>query len=157
MVVAMWAVFVGILELVCILSEALLALFASEDHLVALEEFMVFALLVALGAVEPLAAYGHNQPSSCHVFVPSWRSSPLVFQLSLPVSCAFSWRKCGVRWGVVVFMVHVQQAERMATCALRTCLLGAVSMPRASVAIKRLYIPHISLVECSAEERRGSQ
>lgn len=59
----MWAVFVGILELVRILPEALLALFAGEDHLVALEEFMVFALLVALGAVEPFTACGHNQPS----------------------------------------------------------------------------------------------
>lgn len=81
----MWAVFVGILELVRILPEALLALFAGEDHLVALEEFMVFALLVTLGAVEPFTACGHNQPSSAHVFVQYQRISPLFPQLSLSV------------------------------------------------------------------------
>ena len=55
-VVAMWAVLVGILKLTRILSEALLALLARENHLEALQQLVVLLLLVALGAIEPFLA-----------------------------------------------------------------------------------------------------
>lgn len=131
----MWAVFVGILELVCILSEALLALLASEYHLVALEEFMVFAFLMALGAVEPLATCRQNQPSSSQVFVSFQRSAPLFLQISLSVCFRVLMAQMWGVVGAVEIVVHVQQAERMATCALRTCLLVAVSTREYPVAM----------------------
>ena len=49
---------VPVLELARVLAEGLLALLAHEDHLEALEQGVVFFLLVALGAVEPLLAAG---------------------------------------------------------------------------------------------------
>lgn len=58
MVVAVRAVFVALLELLGVLAEALLALFAGEDHLGTLLEIVVLGLGMALGAVKPLLAAG---------------------------------------------------------------------------------------------------
>jgi len=55
-VIAVRAVLVAFLELLGIFAEALLALLAGEDHLEALEEGVLLLLLMALDAVEPLAA-----------------------------------------------------------------------------------------------------
>ena len=51
------AVFVALVEFLRdVLAEDLLALFTGKDNLGALHDFMIFALQVALGAVEPLFA-----------------------------------------------------------------------------------------------------
>ena len=55
-IIAMRAVFIGVLELVGVLAEALLAFLAGEGPLVGLKERMVFGLAMAVGAVEPFAA-----------------------------------------------------------------------------------------------------
>lgn len=57
-VVAVRAVFVALLELLGVLAEALLALFAGKSHFGALHEVVLLRLGMALGAVEPLAAAG---------------------------------------------------------------------------------------------------
>ena len=57
-VVAVGAIFVALLKLLCLLAEALLALFAGKDHLGRLLQRVVGRLLVALGAVKPLLAAG---------------------------------------------------------------------------------------------------
>ena len=49
---------VPVLELARVLAEGFLALLADKDHLEALQEGVVFFLLVACGAVEPLLAAG---------------------------------------------------------------------------------------------------
>jgi hypothetical protein len=87
-VVAVRAILVGIFKLFGIFSEALLALFAREDHLVALEEFMVFALLVTFCAVEPFATCKHNQRCSYYAFDAISAHSSLIPQLFLS-TCAF--------------------------------------------------------------------
>lgn len=55
-VVAVRAVLVGLLELLRVLAEALLALLAREGHLEGLPELVRLLLVVAVGAVEPLLA-----------------------------------------------------------------------------------------------------
>jgi hypothetical protein len=55
-IIAVRAVLVGLLELLRVFPEALLALLAGEGHLEGLQELMRFLLVVALGAVEPLLA-----------------------------------------------------------------------------------------------------
>lgn len=57
MVVAMRAVLVRLIELLCIFSEDFLALLAREDHLEALEESVVFGFGVTFCAVKPFLAY----------------------------------------------------------------------------------------------------
>lgn len=57
-VVAVGAVLVGLLELLDLLAEALAALLAGEHHLEGGLERVRLALVVALGAVEPLPAAG---------------------------------------------------------------------------------------------------
>ena len=55
-VIAVRAVLIAVLELRSILSEALLALFASEYHLESLKKVVGLLLVVALRAIEPFAA-----------------------------------------------------------------------------------------------------
>lgn len=56
-VVAVWAVLVGLLELGRVLAEALLAFLAGEGHVDRLAERVVLLLQVAVGAVKPFPAY----------------------------------------------------------------------------------------------------
>jgi hypothetical protein len=56
-IVAVGTVLVALLKLLGVLAEGLLALLAGKGHLEALEERMVRDFFVALGAVEPLAAW----------------------------------------------------------------------------------------------------
>jgi hypothetical protein len=56
MVIAVRTVFVGVFKLASVFPEALLAFLTGEDHLELLQQLMVFALVVAFGAVEPLLA-----------------------------------------------------------------------------------------------------
>lgn len=58
MVIAVRAVFVALIELLGVLSEALLALLASKNHLQRLQKGMAFLLLMAVCTVKPLPAYG---------------------------------------------------------------------------------------------------
>jgi len=60
-VIAVGAILVGLLELLGVLAEALLALFAGEDELELLAERVGFILGVAFGAVEPFAAWRGNE------------------------------------------------------------------------------------------------
>lgn len=55
-----------VFELACVLAESLLALLADKGHLVALSQLMVGGLMVALGAVEPLAAWVGNVSTHTH-------------------------------------------------------------------------------------------
>ena len=57
-VVAVWAVFVALLESLHILAEALFAFFAGEDHFCGAFEVVIGLFRVAFGAVEPLSAAG---------------------------------------------------------------------------------------------------
>lgn len=58
MIIAVWTVLVALLILRSILSEAFLALFAGEDHVVVLCERVIGGFAVAVGAVEPFLAAG---------------------------------------------------------------------------------------------------
>ncbi|KAI6772335.1 hypothetical protein HG530_003293 [Fusarium avenaceum] len=60
-VVAVGAELVGLLELLDVLSEALLALLAGKDHLEALFERVVLLFHVTLDAVKPFSTYMHDQ------------------------------------------------------------------------------------------------
>lgn len=64
-IVAVWAVLVALLESLDVLAEALLALFAREDHLCRAHQIMVGFLGVAFGAVEPLPAAGGADGDLC--------------------------------------------------------------------------------------------
>ena len=56
MIVAVGAVFVALVKLLGVFPEALLALLASEGHIEALEQSVIFGFSVAFGAIEPFAA-----------------------------------------------------------------------------------------------------
>lgn len=95
-VVAVRAVLVALVELLCVLAEDLFAFLAGECHFHALFEGVGFLFGVAFGAVEPFPA----------------------FLMMLAVR-----REMGVG-GDVCLRGDVQHGDRMATWALRMCLLG---------------------------------
>lgn len=57
-IIAVWAVFVAVVELLGVLAEALLALLAGKDHFEALQKGVFFLLAMAFGAVKPFSALG---------------------------------------------------------------------------------------------------
>ncbi len=63
-VVAVRAVFVAVLELLCIFAEAFFALFASESHVVRLKKWVLLLFGMAFGTVEPFATYRRQDKQS---------------------------------------------------------------------------------------------
>src|SRR5690242_11537122 len=99
MVIAMRAVLVALFELLRVFAKTLFALFAGKSHVEGLKKRVCFMLVVALGTIEPLAAWN---------------------DLSVRL----------IRMLYVTFEVQhiaVQQGDRIATCALRMCLLASIS------------------------------
>lgn len=56
-VIAVRAVFVAVIELLCIFAEALFALFAGKCHVERLHEWVLLLFGMAFGTVKPFAAY----------------------------------------------------------------------------------------------------
>lgn len=117
----MRAVLVRLLKLLRVLAEALLALLARKRQLVPLLQRVVLLLVVALGAVEPLAAcfpffFPREAGSACQLV------SLFVLFFLLFLDFFFPWFgvpglfSIGGRFGV-------QHGERIDTWALRMCLL----------------------------------
>ena len=119
-VVASGAVFVRVLPLLGVLAENLFALFAGEDQLRLLQERMFLLLRVAFCAVKPFSAF--------------------VVALALVDTGIAESCSGGCVAGRVKSMINVQHGARIATWALRMCLLALVSGGHDGVVPR--YIPH---------------
>lgn len=121
----MVAVYLRILELACILSKSLLALFAYEGHVEGLQEGVVLLLGMALSAIKPLLAW-------------ALVSTVLGAQMRSRAQ------------------VNAQHGERMATWALRTCLLHGASARRGGTSSGRRKAYHMAAAAAAAAAGGGA-